>query len=110
MKGIAFDPEKVTVKKGGTVTWTNDESVPHDVTKEDGPGPDFSSGNGNLQQGDTYKQTFKEAGDGQLRLHRAPEHEGHGHRRVTPKPLSSSRAASPSPPRWGRRPSWMAPS
>ena len=63
MKGIQFNPEKVTVKKGGTVTWTNDESVPHDVTKEDGPGPDFSSGNGNLQQGDTYKQTFKEAGE-----------------------------------------------
>ncbi len=62
MKGIAFDPEDVSVKAGGTVKWTNNESIPHDVTKEDGPGPDFSSGNGNLNQGDTYEQTFKEAG------------------------------------------------
>ena len=62
MKGIKFDPAEVTVKAGGTVMWTNNESIPHDVTKEDGPGPDFSSGNGNLKQGDTYEQTFKEAG------------------------------------------------
>lgn len=62
LKGIAFKPDSVNVKVGGTVLWTNDESVPHDVTKEDGPGADFSSGKGNMQQGDTYKQTFKEAG------------------------------------------------
>jgi amicyanin len=62
MKGIAFDPEEVSVKTGGTVKWTNNESIPHDVTKEDGPGADFSSGNGNMKQGDTYEQTFKEAG------------------------------------------------
>ena len=62
MKGIQFDPADVTVKAGGTVNWTNNESVPHDVTKEDGPGAKFSSGNGNMQQGDTYKQTFKDAG------------------------------------------------
>jgi amicyanin len=62
LQGIKFDPASVTVKVGGTVNWTNKESIPHDVTKEDGPGPDFSSGNGNLKQGDTYKQTFKTAG------------------------------------------------
>jgi plastocyanin len=62
MKGIQFVPMDVTVAKGGTVTWTNDESVPHDVTKETGPGPKFSSGRGDMMQGDTYKQTFKTAG------------------------------------------------
>lgn len=62
LKGIQFDPDSVTVKVGGTVNWTNKESVPHDVTKEDGPGPDFSSGSGNMKEGDTYKQTFKAAG------------------------------------------------
>ena len=62
MEGIQFDPDSVTVKAGGTVKWTNNESVPHDVTKEDGPGPDFSSGKGNMNQGDTYEQTFKTAG------------------------------------------------
>lgn len=64
MEGIAFDPEEVTVKTGGTVTWTNNESVPHDVTKEDGPGPDFSSGEaGGMNEGDTFEQTFDTAGE-----------------------------------------------
>ncbi len=64
MEGIAFNPPKVTVKKGGTVTWTNDESVGHDVTKTDGPGPDFSSGDpGAMGEGDTYEQTFDTAGE-----------------------------------------------
>ena len=63
MADIEFVPAAVTVKKGGTVTWTNNESVPHDVTKEDGPGPDFSSGSGDMQEGDTYKQTFNTPGE-----------------------------------------------
>lgn len=62
MKEIQFQPATVTVAKGGTVTWTNDDSVPHDVTKQGGPGKEFRSGTGNLQQGDTYKQTFTQAG------------------------------------------------
>ncbi len=64
MEGIAFDPPEVTVKTGGTVTWTNNESVGHDVTKEDGPGPDFSSGEpGAMSEGDTFEQTFDVAGE-----------------------------------------------
>jgi plastocyanin len=64
MKEIAFDPKDITIKKGDTVTWTNDESVGHDVTKESGPGPDFSSGDpGGMSQGDTYEETFNTAGE-----------------------------------------------
>jgi plastocyanin len=63
MKDISFQPDTVTVPKGGTVTWTNDDSVGHDVTKIGGPGPDFKSGGpGGLNGGDTYKQTFKKPG------------------------------------------------
>jgi plastocyanin len=62
MKNIAFNPGTVTVPKGGTVVWTNDDSVNHDVTKSSGPGPDFKSGTGNLGGGDTYKQTFNTPG------------------------------------------------
>jgi plastocyanin len=36
--------------------------VNHDVTKDTGPGPRFSSGSGNLANGDTYKVTFNRAG------------------------------------------------
>lgn len=62
MHNIQFDPKTVTVKKGSTVEWVNDDSVSHDVVKTLGPGPKFSSGTGNLSSGDTYKVTFNAAG------------------------------------------------
>jgi plastocyanin len=63
MKDIAFQPADATVSKGGSVTWTNDESVGHDVTKTAGPGPDFKSGSpGALAEGDTFTQKFNTPG------------------------------------------------
>jgi plastocyanin len=58
MKDIKFNPSSVTVKKGDTVTWTNDDSVGHDVT-----GNGFKSGSaGGIGQGQTFKHTFAKAG------------------------------------------------
>ena len=58
MEGIAFVPPEVTVAVGDTVTWTNNDSVPHDVTADS-----FSSGEaGGMAGGDTFEQTFEEAG------------------------------------------------
>ena len=63
MSEIQFKPASVTVSKGGKVTWTNEETVPHDVTKAGGPGPDFKSGeSGGMAQGDTFSQTFDTPG------------------------------------------------
>jgi plastocyanin len=62
MKNIQFSPKTLSVAKGTTVTWTNDDSVAHDVTKQSGPGPNFASGTGDLNKGDTYKQTLKTPG------------------------------------------------
>ena len=63
MKDIQFDPKELTVKAGETITFTNDESVPHDVHKESGPGGDFSSGpDGGMQQGDTFKLKLDKPG------------------------------------------------
>ena len=63
MSEIQFKPASVTVSKGGKVTWTNEETVPHDVTKAGGPGPDFKSGeSGGMAQGDTFSQTFDAPG------------------------------------------------
>jgi plastocyanin len=63
MKNNEFDPASLTVRRGTTVQWTNDDSVGHDVTKEQGPGPDFKSGTpGSLQRGDTYQLTFSTPG------------------------------------------------
>jgi plastocyanin len=63
MMNITFLPGSVTVPKGGTVRWTNDESLGHDVTKTAGPGPDFKSGPpGAMQRDDTFEQTFDTPG------------------------------------------------
>ena len=58
MEGIKFVPADVTVKPGDTVTWTNNDSVGHDVT-----GDNFKSGDaGAMQGGDTFEFTFDKAG------------------------------------------------
>jgi plastocyanin len=58
MEGIAFNPAEVTVGVGDTVTWTNNDSVGHDVTADS-----FSSGEpGGMSGGATFEQTFNEAG------------------------------------------------
>jgi plastocyanin len=63
MRNIQFDPADVTIKAGETVTWTNEEGVPHDVEKTGGPGPQFSSGpEGGMMEGDTFEHTFDQAG------------------------------------------------
>jgi plastocyanin len=57
-EGIAFQPAEVTVGVGDTVTWTNNDSVGHDVTADS-----FSSGDpGDMAPGDTFRHTFQEAG------------------------------------------------
>jgi plastocyanin len=58
MEGIKFNPAQVTVKSGDTVTWTNNDTVGHDVT-----GDSFKSGDaGGLANGDTFEFTFDKAG------------------------------------------------
>lgn len=59
MKDIKFNPETVTIKPGGKITWTNDDSVGHDVTADQ-----FKSGDpGGIPSGSTYSHIFKKAGN-----------------------------------------------
>lgn len=60
MKDIKFVPQNVTVPTGGKIEWTNDDQVAHTVTKDDGPGAQFDSGN--VDAGGTFSQTFDAAG------------------------------------------------
>jgi plastocyanin len=63
LKDIQFDPKDITVKAGETITFTNDESIPHDVHKQSGPGGNFSSGpDGGMQQGDTFELKLDKPG------------------------------------------------
>ncbi len=56
----AFGPANITVKAGTKVTWTNQDSVKHDVVADDnvdnGPKSEL------LAKGDTYSFTFDKAG------------------------------------------------
>ena len=52
-----FTPPSVTVKVGGTVTWTNNGPSTHTVTADDG-----SFDSGNLNAGKTFSHTFQTAG------------------------------------------------
>jgi plastocyanin len=58
--GFAFAPANITVKKGTTVTWTNNDSATHTVTSDtkDSHGPSSSQ----LGKGQTYSFTFATTG------------------------------------------------
>lgn len=58
---IDYEPRDATVAKGGKITWTHTGDLPHTVTKDSGPGPDFSSET--MSNGDTYEQTFTTPGE-----------------------------------------------
>jgi plastocyanin len=58
MQNIAFDPKAVTVKVGQKITWTNDDSVDHNVTADSGA--DFKSKD--FGQGGTFAFTPTKAG------------------------------------------------
>jgi plastocyanin len=55
IKNFAFDPAGMTVKKGDTITWTNNDSAPHQLV-----GSGFASEV--LSNGATYSFTFNETG------------------------------------------------
>ena len=53
-----YAPPTVTVKRGGTVSWTNGDRAPHTATVRGGGGLDT----GTLQTGKSKLLTFEEAG------------------------------------------------
>ena len=58
IKGFEFAPGDVTVKVGTTVTWTNRDSVKHNVAVDSGDGPDGPL----LAKDETYSYTFDTPG------------------------------------------------
>ncbi|HLI98474.1 MAG TPA: plastocyanin/azurin family copper-binding protein [Bradyrhizobium sp.] len=59
-KGRMFSSESITIKKGETLTFLNDDSVPHNIMSTS-PGNDFNLGS--QPPGASTDVTFKEAGD-----------------------------------------------
>jgi amicyanin len=56
VRGNAFAPGTIRVRAGATVTWTNRDSVPHNVTFMNG------GASGTLGQGQSYSHTFTQPG------------------------------------------------
>ncbi|MEV0218600.1 cupredoxin family copper-binding protein [Streptomyces sp. NPDC050704] len=59
MKGYAFGPATLTVPVGSTVTWTNQDTAPHDVKTTSGP---VSIHSPMLEKGQSWSFTFTTAG------------------------------------------------
>jgi amicyanin len=59
MKGYAFSPASLTVPAGSTVTWTNQDTAPHDVKTTSGPASIHSP---MLDKGQSWSFTFTGAG------------------------------------------------
>lgn len=57
MSGSMFTPANIQVKVGTTVTWTNEDSVPHSVTFKNG-----MKDSGTFGQGQSFRYTFTQVG------------------------------------------------
>lgn len=60
MEGNKYMPMDSRVAAGGTVKWVNTDVPVHTVTKVDGPGEEFDSGE--MEPGAEFEQSFPEAG------------------------------------------------
>jgi len=70
IQNFAFLPGDITIKKGTTVTWTNNDSTAHSVNETDNQkGPD----SGDLNPGDKYSFTFDQTGTFKYRCNLHPE-------------------------------------
>jgi len=58
ISNFSFAPTTLKVKKGTTVTWTNQDSIKHNVVSDSGTGP----GSALLAKGESYSYTFNTAG------------------------------------------------
>lgn len=58
IRDFVFSPSAITIKKGTTVTWTNNDSTSHNAVSEQTDGPDGPL----LSQGQTYSFTFNTIG------------------------------------------------
>ena len=56
---LKYGPAEVSVAAGSSVTWTNNEDVPHTVSFDD----DAVSDSEELAEGDTFSATFDAAGE-----------------------------------------------
>ncbi|MDQ4101025.1 MAG: plastocyanin/azurin family copper-binding protein [Thermoproteota archaeon] len=59
----AYQPNPAQVSTGATITWTNDDSVPHTATSGENSTPDGTFDSGIMAPAATFEHTFAEAGE-----------------------------------------------
>jgi plastocyanin len=66
---LKFNPRTITVNKGDTVTWTNEDQTAHTVTSDDYPTPDSTATpppgsftSKILNPGESFTHTFEQPG------------------------------------------------
>lgn len=78
IKNFAFDPAEITIKKGDTVKWTNEDSAPHFVASNPHPThtdlPALSSGT--LSTGQSFSLAFTKTGTFGYHCHLHPSMTG----------------------------------
>lgn len=63
IKNSAFTPRKITIKKGVTVTWTNQDSMSHNVVSDsDAPAGGPAKDAPLLGNGETFSHTYNTVG------------------------------------------------
>jgi plastocyanin len=60
IKNFAFSPATLTIKTGTTVTWMNQDGVPHQIASDPGSVVAFTSES--LENGASYQFTFNQTG------------------------------------------------
>lgn len=76
INNFAFVEKEITIKKGTTVTWTNEDSVMHTVTPDSGEATAEFAGSGDLDNGDSYSVTFNIIGSYSYHCAPHPQMEG----------------------------------
>lgn len=61
IQNFSYTPQNISIKRGTTVTWTNNDSTEHDVMPDDGSSDNFQSSQ-LLARGESYSFTFNEPG------------------------------------------------
>jgi len=58
MRTVAFNPKRIEIAAGGTVTWTNNDPLVHTITADNG-----SWDSGPIEPGKTWSHTFTQPGE-----------------------------------------------